>query len=166
MAPTLTTLYHRRSFSGCLRMYSIALLLHVLGATVWTGGHLVLSFCILPPALRERSPTHIRNFEQRFEKIGIPALLTQIVTGLYMASQLQPDPARWFGLDNIVSQTITLKLALLAATAALAVDARLRIIPKLTEHNLVSLAWHVIPVTIISVLFVVVGVSFRTGSLL
>lgn len=166
MAPTLTTLYHRRSFSGCLRMYSIALLLHVLGATVWTGGHLVLSFCILPPALRERSPTLIRNFEQRFEKIGIPALLTQIVTGLYMASQLQPDPARWFGLDNILSQTITLKLALLAATAVLAVDARLRIIPKLTEHNLVSLAWHVIPVTIISVLFVVVGVSFRTGSLL
>ncbi|MEZ5505887.1 MAG: CopD family protein [Gammaproteobacteria bacterium] len=147
-------------------MYSIALLLHVLGATVWTGGHLVLSFCILPPALRERSPTYIRNFEQRFEKIGIPALLTQIVTGLYMASQLQPDPARWFGLDTVVSQTITLKLALLAATAALAVDARLRIIPKLTEHNLVSLAWHVIPVTIISVLFVVVGVSFRTGSLL
>ena len=147
-------------------MYSIALTLHVLGATVWTGGHLVLSFCILPPALRERSPTMVRSFEQRFEKIGIPALLIQIVTGLYMASQLQPDPARWLGLDNVISQTVTLKLALLAATAVLAVDARLRIIPRLTEHNLVSLAWHVIPVTVISVLFVIVGVGFRTGGLL
>lgn len=147
-------------------MYSIALLLHVLGATIWTGGHLVLSFCILPPALRERSPTLIRNFEQRFEKIGIPALLTQIITGLYLASLLQPDPALWLGFSGLVSQTITLKLILLGATAALAVDARLRIIPNLTEHNLVSLAWHVIPVTVISVLFVVVGVSVRTGGVL
>ena len=147
-------------------MYSIALLLHVLGATIWTGGHLVLSFCILPPALRERSPTLIRSFEQRFEKIGIPALLTQIITGVYLSAQLQPDPALWLGFDGLIAQTITLKLALLGATAILAVDARLRIIPRLTEHNLVSLAWHVIPVTVISVLFVVVGVSVRTGGVL
>ncbi len=146
-------------------MYSIALLLHVLGATVWTGGHLVLSFCILPVALRERSPTYIRTFEQRFEKIGIPALAIQIATGLYMAFQLQPDAGHWFGFGNLVSQTLTLKFSFLAATALLAVDARLRIIPHLTEHNLKSLAWHVIPVTVISVLFVLVGVSFRTGGL-
>lgn len=144
-------------------MYTIALMLHVLGATVWTGGHLVLSFCILPVALRERSPTYIRTFEQRFEKIGIPALAIQIGTGLYMAFQLQPDIGQWFGFGNLVSQTLTLKLSFLAATALLAVDARLRIIPNLTEHNLTSLAWHVIPVTVISVLFVLVGVSFRTG---
>ncbi|HEX4937940.1 MAG TPA: CopD family protein [Candidatus Kapabacteria bacterium] len=144
-------------------MYTIALMLHVLGATVWTGGHLVLSFCILPVALRERSPTYIRTFEQRFEKIGILALVIQIGTGLYMAFQLQPDFSQWFGFGNLVSQTLTLKLSFLAATALLAVDARLRIIPNLTEHNLTSLAWHVIPVTVISVLFVLVGVSFRTG---
>ena len=144
-------------------MYTIALMLHVLGATVWTGGHLVLSFCILPVALRERSPTYIRTFEQRFEKIGIPALAIQIATGLYMALQLQPEVSQWFGFDTLVSQTLTLKLSFLAATALLAVDARLRIIPNLTQPNLTSLAWHVIPVTVISVLFVLVGVSFRTG---
>jgi hypothetical protein len=54
-------------------------------------------------------------------------------------------------------------LALLAMTMAFAADARLRIIPNLSATNLVSLAWHVVPVTAISVLFVAVGVSFRTG---
>lgn len=146
-------------------MYTIALMFHVLGATVWTGGHLVLSFCILPVALKERSPDYIRRFEQRFEKIGIPALALQIATGLYMAFQLQADVSHWFGFDTPISQTLTLKFSFLAATALLAVDARLRIIPHLTEHNLKSLAWHVIPVTVISVLFVLVGVSFRTGGL-
>jgi len=45
----------------------------------------------------------------------------------------------------------------------LAADAKLRIIPRLSEKKLISLAWHIIPVTIISVLFIVTGVSFRTG---
>ena len=31
------------------------------------------------------------------------------------------------------------------------------------EHNLKALAYHIVPVTILSVLFVIVGVAFRTG---
>ena len=54
-------------------------------------------------------------------------------------------------------------LALLAMTMAFAADATLRIIPNLSATNLASLAWHVVPVKAISVLFVIVGVSFRTG---
>jgi hypothetical protein len=54
-------------------------------------------------------------------------------------------------------------LALLAMTMAFVADARLRIIPNLSATKLASLAWDVVPVTAISVLFVVVGVSFRTG---
>jgi hypothetical protein len=46
---------------------------------------------------------------------------------------------------------------------AIAADARIRIIPKLTAARLPSLAWHIVPVTVVSVLYVVVGVSFRTG---
>ncbi len=36
-------------------MYATILLLHILGATIWTGGHLVLAVTILPRVLRERS---------------------------------------------------------------------------------------------------------------
>jgi putative copper export protein len=146
-------------------MYKVILLLHVLSATVWTGGHLLLSITVLPGAFRQRSVVDLLKFESGFETVGIPALIIQVVTGVYMALYRLPDVAMWFDFNNQVARLILLKLTLLLLTALFAVDARLRIIPELTEKNLNALALHIIPVTLISVLFVFVGVSFRTGSL-
>lgn len=143
-------------------MYSILLLLHILSATVWTGGHLVLALTVLPRVLREKSPAELLKFESAYEKIGLPALLIQVLTGLWLAYRLVPDLGRWFLFDTPASHLIGTKLLLLALTVAFAIDARFRVIPRLSEKNLTSLAWHIIPVTILSVLFVVVGVSFRT----
>ncbi len=142
-------------------MYGFILLVHILAATVWTGGHLVLACTVLPRVLRERSVAELLRFESGYERIGIPALIIQVASGLWLASWHLPMAA-WFSNDP-VARLILLKLGLLAMTALFAVDARLRLIPRLSEENLVSLAWHVIPVTVISLLFVVVGVSFRTG---
>jgi len=143
-------------------VYPTLFALHVLGATVWTGGHLVLALAVLPRALKERSPKTLLAFESGFEKIGIPALLVQVLTGLGLAQRIVPA-GEWFELATPQARLIGLKLALLAATALLAVDARFRLIPNLTERNLVALAWHVWPVTLLSVLFVVAGVGFRFG---
>jgi putative copper export protein len=144
-------------------MFGFILLLHLLGATVWTGGHLILATVILPRAMRNRDVEGIRNFENAYEKIGIPALIVQIASGLWLAHRMMPEVSAWFQWHNPVARLILLKLSLLGLTALLALDARLRVIPRLTPHNLHSLAWHIIPVTVISVMFVVVGVSFRTG---
>ncbi|MDT8436668.1 MAG: CopD family protein [Gemmatimonadota bacterium] len=144
-------------------MYGFVLLLHILGATIWTGGHLVLAATILPRALRERSMSDLHRFEAAYERIGIPALLIQVLTGIWLAHRLVPDIGRWLAFDDPVSRLVGIKLVLLAATAALAIDARLRVIPRLTPERLGSLARHIVPVTVISVLFVIVGVSFRTG---
>ena len=144
-------------------MYSLALLLHILAATVWTGGHLVLATTILPRALKTKDVEYLRTFEQGYEKIGIPALVIQVTTGFYMAFSLLPNHSQWLDWSNPVARIISLKLGLLILTAMLAVDARLRIIPKLSADNINALAWHIIPVTITSVLFVFVGVSMKTG---
>lgn len=144
-------------------MYGILLLLHVLAATIWTGGHLVLALTVLPRVLKEKSPSELLRFESAYERVGIPALLIQVATGVWLAHRMVPDVSQWFALDNPVSRLIGAKLFLLAVTIALAADARLRTIPKLSEDNLTSLAWHIVPVTVVSVLFVVIGVSFRTG---
>jgi putative copper export protein len=119
---------------------------------------------ILPGALRERSTEAIDAFEIRFERVGIPALLIQVASGLYLAFTLAPA-VTWLQMENPVTRAITIKLALLAATVALAADARLRIIPNLTPERLGELAWHIIAVTVISVVFVVVGVGYRLGLL-
>jgi putative copper export protein len=146
-------------------MNGFILLLHVLAATIWTGGHLVLAITILPRVLKEKTLNDLLRFEAGYEKIGVPALIIQVVTGLWLAHDLMPDVGMWFSFDNPISRSILVKLSLLLLTVLFAVDARLRIIPNLTVENLMPLAYHIIPVTVISVLFVIVGVSFRTGGL-
>ena len=144
-------------------MYGLALLLHILAATIWTGGHIVLSVVVLPRVLRERSPARLLEFESVYEKIGMPALIIQVITGLYLAYRMLPDVSQWLDFSNPVAHPILLKLSLLALTLGFAMSARFRVIPHLSEKNLVTMAWHIIPVTIISILFVITGVSFRTG---
>ena len=144
-------------------MYGLVLLLHILGATIWTGGHIVLSIVILPRVLKERSSQRLLDFESVYEKIGMPALIVQVITGLILAYRLIPDVSQWFDMSNPMSHPIVTKLLLLALTASFAVHARLRVIPVLSDKNLGVMAWHIIPVTILSILFLVVGVSFRTG---
>lgn len=144
-------------------MYKYVLLGHVIGATIWTGGHLVLSISVLPKVLREKSPARLLEFESAFEKVGIPALLVQVITGLWLAHNILPKFSDWWSVNDLVSRLVIFKICLLILTVIFAVDARFRIIPNLTAANLISLAYHIIPVTIISVLFVVVGVGFRTG---
>ncbi|NMP30060.1 copper resistance protein CopD [Thalassotalea sp. M1531] len=144
-------------------MYGTLLLLHILAATIWTGGHIVLSCVVLPRVLKERSPEQLLRFESAYEKIGMPALIIQVVTGVMLAYRLIPDFSLWFDMSNPAAHPIAAKLTLLLLTVCFAIDARFRVIPKLSEKNLIDMAWHIIPVTFFSVLFVAVGVSFRTG---
>jgi len=146
-------------------MYQFMLITHVLGATIWTGGHLVLTLTILPRALRTRNPEVLLEFESAYEPLGLGALLTQVITGLWLSWHYLPDPWQWFALDSTASVYVSLKLGLLAATIALAVDARLRVVPSLGPDSLASFAYHIVTITIIAVLFVVVGVGLGTGGL-
>lgn len=144
-------------------MYGAILLAHLLAATIWTGGHLVLALTILPAVLRQKDVAYLARFESGYERIGIPALIVQVLSGLWLAWQRIPSVSGWFDPADPLARPVAAKLALLLLTVAFALDARLRIIPALGPGNLRALAWHVVPVTVIAVLFVVVGVSFRTG---
>lgn len=144
-------------------MFGILLVTHLLAATVWTGGHIVLSVVILPKVLKQQSPSVLLEFESVFEKIGMPALVLQIITGAMLAYRLIPDVSLWFNMSNPVAHGIAAKLTLLTLTFLLALHARFRVIPNLNQGNLNVMAWHIIPVTLFSILFVIVGASFRTG---
>ncbi|VFT29787.1 copper transporter [Pseudomonas aeruginosa] len=106
-------------------------------------------------------PQAIRAFEQVYERIGIPALLLQVVSGLWLASLWLPFD-HWFGATS-VARALQLKLLLLAATAALGVHARLRLIPNLDAESLPKLGWHIAAITLVGLGFVAVGQSFRFG---
>src|SRR4051794_1389691 len=99
-------------FPASPTLYRILISLHLLGASVWIGGHLVLATTLLPRALRHREPSIVLDFEKGFERIGLPALLLQVITGLLLASHWLPEVSAWLTLDSNVSIYIATKLAL------------------------------------------------------
>ena len=144
-------------------MFNYLLILHLLGAAIWTGGHLILALVVLPKVLSSRNLDALLQFEGQFEKIGMPALAIQIITGLWMAHRILPNVGMWFAFDNDISILIGMKLILLLLTAMVAMHARFWVIPRLSTNNLNGLAINIILVTLFSVAFVVVGTLFHTG---
>ncbi len=139
------------------------LFLHLLGASVWVGGHLVLLLGILPRAMLARDPAPIRAFEQIYERIGVPALLLQIVSGLWLAVIWLP-PAQWLD-QGALPRLVQTKLLLLALTLGLGLHARLVLIPHLDQRSLPRLGLHILFITLAAVAFVWTGTGFRVGAL-
>ena len=142
--------------------FKILLILHTLGACIWVGGHLILAITILPKALKLKDPEIISTFESMFERIGIPSLIIQVVTGLRLAMIFMPM-GDWFDFSNSISTLISIKIILLLLTVMLAIHARFFIIPNLDADKLPMLGWHIAGVTIIAVLMLLTGLNFRMG---
>ena len=125
----------------------------------------MLSLSVLPKALRADDPRIVLDFESAYERVGLPALLVQVITGIWLAWRLIPEVGEWFSFSSPIATTIGVKLILLAVTLALAVHARLRLIPNLEDGSLRPLAFHIVAITAIAVLMVVAGVGFRFGGI-
>jgi putative copper export protein len=97
--------------------------------------------------LRAQSAAQIRAFEEVFEPLGLTALAIQVLTGLWMGWIYLPGFQGLFSPANPIGMLVGVKLLLLASTAALAVHARLRLIPSLTDDSLSGLAWHIRGIT-------------------
>jgi putative copper export protein len=147
-------------------LFKILVVLHTLGATVWVGGHLVLAVTVLPKALQNRDPDLINQFEKHFENFGLTALLVQVITGLGLTWIYFPNFQNFLDFDSYLSTYIGFKLLLLLGTIALAIHARFFIIPNLTKETLNSLAYHIVGVTTLAVLFVILGAGIRLGGFL
>ncbi|AFZ48380.1 hypothetical protein Cyast_2434 [Cyanobacterium stanieri PCC 7202] len=147
-------------------IFKLLILIHTLSATIWTGGHLILAVMVLPKAWTQKEPQLIENFEENFETLGLIALGIQIVTGLGLVWIYFPHFQGLWAWDSFLSRYVVIKLGLLLLTVILAIHARLFIIPNLSVDTLNSLAWHIVAITTIGVLFVVFGVGIRLGGLM
>ena len=146
-------------------MYPVLLILHLLGAAIWVGGHLILSIRYLPQALKEQDPNIIRAFEQKYEPLGLPALLLQVITGVLLAYHYGVPIQHWFSFSSPIEVSISLKLLLLLATILLAIHARLFIIPTLNKKSLPKMAMHIVLITLIAVAMLIVGSTIRMGGI-
>ncbi len=143
------------------------LIVHLLAASVWVGGHLYISVRIMPGCLRRLDPRELMEFEKKYEPIGMSSLVILVITGIWMSLQLGIGPNQWFAFSSPLERVVSLKLALLMATALLAVSAQTRVIPAIltSRSKLWEMAAHVILVTLIGITMLVLGTFVRYGGI-
>jgi uncharacterized membrane protein len=130
--------------------------LHVLGATVWVGGTVALTF-IAVPAIRvltgEARATAMRTLGKRWRPIGWSALLAMVATGVPLASHVLPSSGP--GAEAVFSA----KMALFAALVVVAylhdfvlgpqVAREIREgLPQVTRPRLVLVGWTSFTLTV------------------
>lgn len=145
--------------------HHLLLIFHLLGATIWVGGHLVLAIGILPEVLKKKDPEILLNFEKKYEKIGMPSLLVMVVSGIWMAYQFGVGISQWFHFANPIETVVSIKLLLLFTTVLFALNARIFVIPKLSPQRLPWMAFHIISVTTLGVLMLIMGSFVRYGGI-
>jgi putative copper export protein len=87
----------------------VRVFLHVLGASVWVGGQIVLA--TLVPVLRRVAPEAVPAVARRFQLVAWPAFALLLATGVWNLAALgvADQPTEWIG-------TLVLKLALVAVS--------------------------------------------------
>ena len=146
--------------------HHILLVLHLIAATIWVGGHLVLAIGYLPKALKRKDFSYIGNFEKTYEPIGMPSLAVLIITGILMAYDYNAGFSSWFSFATPIERVVSLKLTFLLNTVCFAISAQTRVLPKLRKgqlNKLPEMAVHIICVTLIGVLMVILGSLVRIG---
>ena len=146
-------------------MHHFLIIIHLLAATIWVGGHLLLSIRYLPKALKEKSTSPITNFEKQYEILGLPALLVLVVTGIALAYRYNVNIQHWFSFSSPVEKVVSIKLMLLLLTLVLAIHARLFIIPKLSVEKLPLMAFHIILITLVGISMMILGTYVRFGGI-
>lgn len=143
--------------------HHILLIVHLICATIWVGGHLFLVIRIVPKAVRENDVFILKNFKKSFEPIGMPSLVLLLITGILMSYQYNVQISNWFSFSNVIEKVVSLKLILLGCTFLLAMLAEFLFFPKLTQNNIKRGVVPIVLVTLIAVAMLILGSFIRYG---
>lgn len=146
-----------------MNIYGSLIVLHLIASSVWVGVQVVLTFSILPQGVKERDESTLYRIGAVYSSVGIPALLFSVMTGLILSYLHLPDFSSWLDFDNPMGRLIGMKVSLLVLMLVLGLDLRFRLFPKMGSTGLGVMKRHMALLTVVSVLLVVVGASFRIG---
>jgi len=147
-------------------LYKFMMVAHVLGATVWIGGHIVLVAVVLPKAMRSDEPGRILEFERGYGRLGLGALVVQLGTGLWLADRWVGDWSAIFSEPTPAAHLVLSKLLILTITVGIAGYAYHRVLPRVERTGLRAFAVLSGVTTALAVLLLVLGVGIRTGGLI
>ncbi|MEQ9617111.1 MAG: CopD family protein [Phycisphaerales bacterium] len=145
--------------------YKLIVMLHMLGACVWIGGHAVLVGMILPKALKRNDPGPVLEFERDYGRLGLGALVVQLATGLWLADRWIGDWSTIFREPTPQAHLILSKLTVLVITVMLAGFTYHKVLPRIDEGRLKLFTLLASVTTGLAVIMLVLGVGIRTGGL-
>lgn len=147
--------------------HHLLLVIHLLCATIWIGGHLFMVTCMLPGILKRKDTQALLNFEKKYEPLGMGALILLVLTGFWMAFQFGIDWQDLFSFANPIERVVSIKLLLLITTVAFALSAQIRVLPSLKKSakRLPEMAVHAICVTLIGIIMLILGSFVRYGGI-
>jgi uncharacterized membrane protein len=129
--------------------------LHVIGAAILAGGHLVFALGILPRAWRAKDSEMLLSFQRAFTPVGHAALLVQIITGLWLAMP-------YFADRSAATMLVEIKVTLLVLILAITIHAKVRVAKRLPEA-MGSFAGHVVANAVLATALLVLGAALRFG---
>ena len=113
--------------------HHILLIIHLICAAIWVGGHLYIAISILPKAMKRKNHHLLLQFEKSYEPLGMSALLLLVITGVWMTFQFGISLHEWFSFSSPIERITSTKLLLLFTTL-FALSARL-CYPKAQAHS-------------------------------
>lgn len=147
--------------------HQLLLIIHLICAAIWVGGHLYVATIIIPKVLKTREASKMLNFEKSFEPLGMPALLILVITGIWMMYQYGVSFSKLFAFKNPIETAISLKVIFLLATVALAISAQTWVLPSVRKSpkRIPIMAVHVILVALLGVALLTVGSFVSRGGI-
>lgn len=146
-------------------LHQLLLIIHLLAATVWVGGHLILLLIYVPKARKTNSLDGISFFRKNFEILGMPSLILLLLTGVLLAYDYDVSIDKWFQFKGGIERIVSLKLLLFITTITLAVSATKFIFPRLKNQPKPILYLFIVLVTSIAVIMLVFGSLIRVGGI-
>ena len=145
--------------------HQIYLIIHLLAATIWVGGHLLLLLRYVPKAIKSKSLEELSAFRKNFEPVGMPSLFILILTGILMAYDYNITFEKWFLFENSIEKIVSIKLILLFISLTLAFITLKFVLPSINKISPFILYFIIFLVTTIAVTMLVLGSLVRVGGI-
>lgn len=146
--------------------HHIILIIHLLSATVWVGGHLFLLLRVLPFAWKNKNLNELKQFKNKFEPLGLTALALLFITGLFLAYDFNVTFSTWFTFSNAIEKVVSIKITLFFFTVTLAITAQAVLFRKYSNPpSLLKTTFFIAIVTVIAVIMLVLGSLIRIGGI-
>lgn len=142
---------------------SVLVILHILGASIWIGGMLIMALGALPKAKKASDASLLKNYEGSFHILGMIAITIQFLTGFRLAMIYAGGMKGLFNFSNHAAVLFMWKLVIVLLSAGLFVVFKKKTLSNLDNNNISSASAIVWLIALLAIAQMVLGLGFSRG---